>query len=157
MANERFRIIYGNPDDIFWDYEFVDWGEFSSPDARDKFTSVGSCLAVSIYDNEQKSGILAHLTGMEMFDKYFQAQTLVDVMLHRLRTTQGSYSSKLEASLASGVFSEDLRLVDIDSVVRRLQDLGIPIIGQDIGHGYSRAVLLKRDGNVEVYKNKFRN
>lgn len=156
MTNERFRIIDGNPDDIFWDYEFVNWGEFSSPDDRDKFTSVGSCLAVSIYDNEQNRGVLAHLTGMEILDKDFQAQTIVDVMLHRLKTTQEHSSSKLEASLAGGVFYEDLRLVDIDSVVKRLQGLCIPIIGQDIGYGYSRAVLLKRDGNVEVYKNKFR-
>ena len=58
MANERFKVIDGYPDDIFWDYELVAWGECSSHDARDKFTSVGSCLAVSLYDNKQNKGIL---------------------------------------------------------------------------------------------------
>lgn len=153
MTIGRFRVIEERPYNLFPDYEYVGWGECSSPSPKDKFTSVGSCLAVSLYDNEDKRGVLAHLTGIDEWDNGFNASTVVDFMVKRL-TTNTHASSKLEASLSGGVFHEELILVDIGAVVSRLQVLDIPIIGHDIGPGYRRAILLKGNGNVEVYRHK---
>ncbi|MBI2652118.1 hypothetical protein HYX00_01520 [Candidatus Woesearchaeota archaeon] len=150
MYRERFKVIEGHPDDMFWDYELVGWGRCSSDKDTSKHTSVGSCLAVTIYDGEQNRGLLAHLTGV-LYDVDFTTETIIDVMVEKLRAGN---LSKLEASLAGGVFHKKQKLFDIDGVVGRLQELGIPIIGEDIGDGYNRAVFLKRNGKVEVYRNK---
>ncbi len=112
---------------------------------------LGSCVAVTLYDEEKKIGGMLHYLLPENPDsekKSKYADTGIELLLLKLEEL-GVNRSNLRAKLMGGaVMFQDLLKDHENSIGTRnvkkayevLANLGIPIIGEDVGGSYGRSV-----------------
>lgn len=115
--------------------------------------SVSSSLAITLYNPQDKIGILAHMAGMDCSPDELKSERVIDTLLKQLNISEELDYKKLEATLAGEgmVFDEGQKNSQI--VRTKLQDYEIPIIGEDLCKAPGRLVFLKCDtGKVEVYR-----
>ncbi|MBA7671982.1 Chemoreceptor glutamine deamidase CheD [subsurface metagenome] len=114
---------------------------------------VGSSLAITLYNAQNKIGILVHILGVETSPDELKPKKVIDTLLRKLNIFGDLDYKKLEATLAGEgiVLAESQRNSPI--VRAKLQDYEIPIIGEDLFKGPGRLVFLHCDtGRVEVYR-----
>lgn len=114
---------------------------------------VGPCLAITLYNPQNKIGILAHISGTESSPDESKPERIIDTLLEQLNISGELNYKKLEATLAGEgmVLAESQRSSPI--VRARIKDYEIPIIGEDLYKAPGRFVFLKCDtGKVEVYR-----
>jgi len=114
---------------------------------------VGSSLAITLYNPQNKTGILAHILGMESSPDEVKPERVIDTLLKQLNIFGKLNYKKLEATLAGEgiVLTESQRNSPI--VRAKIKDYEIPIIGEDLCKASGRLVFLNCDtGRVEVYR-----
>lgn len=112
---------------------------------------IGSCLAITLYNSENRKGALAHVTGFQysaFVPEEARPENIVNTMILRL-----GICGRLEAVLAG----EDVPEQKMSPIVKKnLEFLQIPIIGEDLGSFDSyrgREVHFNcRTGEIYVYK-----
>jgi len=114
---------------------------------------VFSCLAITLYNPQNKTGILAHISCVRGSPDELKPERVMDTLLKQLNISEGLDYKKLEATLAGEgmVLAESERNSLI--VKERIKNYGIPIIGEDLWTAPGRFVFLNCDtGKVEVYR-----
>ena len=114
---------------------------------------VSSCLAITLYNPQNKIGILAHILGVETSPDEVRPERIIDTLVKQLNISGELDYKKLEATLAG----EGTVLVESERnspIVRtRIKNYEIPIIGEDLCEAPERFVFLNCDtGRVEVYR-----
>lgn len=141
-------------------------------------TSIGSCIALCLYDKSSKIGGMAHImlpampktsryslttnehvdTDKEETGKY--ADTAIDELIAHL-STKHVLKTRLEAKIAGGseMFASLRKRTrsigdqNIEAVKLKLESLGIPIVSEDIGGNVGRSVIFYLEsGDIEVKK-----
>lgn len=118
-----------------------------------KSYGLGSCLAVALYDLEVSVGGLAHVMlpdgdGVDNSDarpgKY--ANTAIRTLLRRM-VERGATYTEVEAKIAGGSdmfefdsFGEGVGQRNIEAAKAELENLGVPLIAEDVGGDYGRTV-----------------
>jgi chemotaxis protein CheD len=126
---------------------------------------LGSCVAVVLYDSPIRLGGLAHVmlpapaNGRTDAPLGRYASTAVAALVAQLEA-HGARRSRLSARLAGGASmfrdvldGEGLRLGrrNVEAVRTELQQIGIPVAGEDVFGTYGRSVYLRTsDGHVLV-------
>lgn len=150
-----FEIINGTSE-LFRHYP-VDWDAYEVCRENEIVwtTSISPCLGITIYDSIRKRGALAHITGWGLEE--VRPENIVDTLLRAARLKTSDYT-KLEAALAGESRSEMARSISKDPtksslVKKRLEELGIPLIGEDLGETpHGREIVLYGTGKVRVYR-----
>ena len=112
-----------------------------------------SCLAITLYNPQNKRGILAHIACIRGSPDELKPKKVIDTLLKQLNISGDLDYKKLEATLAGEgmVLAESERNSLI--VKERIKNYGIPIIGEDLCKAPGRFVFLNCDtGKVEVYR-----
>jgi len=128
-------------------------------------TTVGSCVALCMYDLEKKIGGMAHIVLPKKEDvdedsdsvpKY--ADTAVPALLFRL-ISKGAKRENIKAKIAGGanmfpnLENPILKIGEknVKAVKEKLIEMGIPLIAEDIGGNHGRVVEFEvRTGMVKV-------
>jgi len=147
------KIDRQRPKCPYWDHYVIGEG-----DELIGTSGLGICLAVTLYNPQNKRGILAHIAGFgNMFDKEaLEPNTAIDILLKNLNGSGDLDYRKLEATLSGeGGFPTKYEGRRRNSLIigERINHYGIPIIGEDLCSPYGREVFLDcSNGNVEVYR-----
>ncbi|MBO2945732.1 chemotaxis protein CheD [Paenibacillus sp. F411] len=120
-------------------------------------TGLGSCVGLTLYDPVQKVGGMAHVMlpssaiareGQLNLAKY--ADTALPILLNKLREL-GASPLRLVAKMAGGAqmftfagSGDSMRIGprNVESCKEGLQQMNIPLIGEDTGGNYGRTVEL---------------
>jgi len=136
-------------------YRFVGWDDYAIGEGEELIgtDSVATCLAITLYNSQNKRGVLAHISGLECSPNELKPERVIDTLLKQLNISGELNYKKLEATLAGeGVILAESQRNSL--IVRaRLRDYEIPIIGEDLCRAPGRLVFLNCDtGRVEVYR-----
>ncbi len=136
-------------------YNFVNEDDYAIGEGEELIGTdgVSSCLAITLYNPQNKTGILAHIACIRDSPDKLKPKKVIDTLLKQLNISKGLDYKKLEATLAGEgmVLAESERNSLI--VKERIKNYEIPIIGEDLYKGPGRFVFLKCDtGKVEVYR-----
>jgi chemotaxis receptor (MCP) glutamine deamidase CheD len=148
---EKFQIF--NSFHNYTDYIFVGWDDYKIGEKRDLIgtDSVATCLAITLYDSQRKKGILAHITGRDAPEE-LKPKNIIDTLLHELNGGNTDYK-ELEATLSGEGVVVCERQRSSPTVRAKLQNYGIPIIGEDLCRAPGRLVFLHcGTGRTEVYR-----
>ena len=126
---------------------------------------LGSCVGIAVRDPDTKIGGLAHImlpdsTAIkDSANKYKFADTGIEEMVSMLEA-KGANRKKLVAKLAGGaqMFSfqnkSELGRIgerNVEACREKLQQLGIPIVSEDVGNNYGRTVVFyPESGEYEI-------
>ncbi len=127
---------------------------------------LGSCVGVTLYDAKNQTGGMAHvmLPSSKLHSteappgKY--ADTAMSHLLAEMLKT-GSLLRYLEAKVIGGAnmfasltqSSVPIGLRNVSAVRQILGEMGIPIVGEDVGGTHGRTVIFNlEDGRVEIRK-----
>jgi chemotaxis protein CheD len=126
---------------------------------------LGSCVAIVLYDGDNRIGGLAHAllptprSGRNPAPAARYASTAVDVLI-RLMEGEGANSRRLRAKIAGGASMFDsvlteggrqLGMRNVEAARSALARAGIPVDREDVGGNYGRSVYLHVDeGRVVV-------
>jgi chemotaxis protein CheD len=126
---------------------------------------LGSCVAVALYDPQTRVGGLAHVmlpdptSARHPFPIGRFGTTAVPALLEAMERV-GASRSRVTARLVGGaamfanVLSTAARSLgnrNVDAVRKSIEDLGIPVVGEDVGADYGRTVYFHTDdGRVRV-------
>jgi chemotaxis protein CheD len=97
---------------------------------------IGSCLVVSIYDNEKKIGGVVHALLPNQDEKVVKSAKYVDTAIEFLwKEMKRRGGRKFEAKLAGGatMFGSDTGKRNLDSAIEKLNELGIRVVAKDVG------------------------
>ncbi len=127
---------------------------------------LGSCVGIGLYDDSSRVGGLAHILLPE--SRHFQnrggalntakfADTAIPVLIGEMEKIGGK-RSRLQAKIAGGsqlfTFNKTSISVgekNIEAVRRALQQLNIPIVGEDLGGSHGRTMrLFVNSGRVTI-------
>lgn len=127
---------------------------------------VGSCVVVALYDGQTKLGALAHIMlpgksdgGKNVRPAQYSDQA-IEGMLEELER-RGSPRGRLVAKIAGGaqMFLFSSLLVDespgkrnVEAVVRKLGEEGIPLIAMDVGDHFGRTVEFHTESGQMIIK-----
>ncbi|MCK4225531.1 chemotaxis protein CheD [candidate division WOR-3 bacterium] len=112
---------------------------------------LGSCVALTLYDEEKKIGGMLHYILPENpnnMKKAKYADTGIELMLKKMKEG-GANSSRLKAKLAGGAVMFGSLLKDVENSIGNrnvrmareiLNGFGITITGEDVGGDYGRSV-----------------
>ncbi|MCL1911547.1 MAG: chemotaxis protein CheD [Leptospirales bacterium] len=115
-------------------------------------TILGSCIGICLYDQSIKMGGLAHImlpsanAEDALAEKY--ADTALPLMVRRMEDA-GSDPKRIKAKIAGGARMFDLPgnsmiasigINNANKVQEILSEMGIKLIGKDIGGNYSRTI-----------------
>jgi len=112
---------------------------------------LGSCVVLTLYDEEKKIGGMLHYILPENPDnmkKAKYADTGIELMLRKMKE-YGASSSRLKAKLAGGAVMFGSLLKDVENSIGNrnvrmareiLNGFGITITGEDVGGDYGRSV-----------------
>jgi len=150
---DKFQIFNRFPNHR--NHKFVGWDNYAIGEGEELIgtDSVSSSLAITLYNPQNKIGILAHILGVEGSPDEVKPERIIDTLLKQLNVSGGLNYKKLEATLAGEgiVLAGSQRNSPI--VRARIKDYGIPIIGEDLCRAPGRLVFLNCDiGRVEVYR-----
>jgi len=120
---------------------------------------LGSCVAITLYDEEEKTGGLLHY--LLPFNPYNRkrakyADTGIELLLLKM-TEFGANRSKLKAKLFGGAFmfgdlikdrQNSIGMRNIKKGRKVLKDLCIPIIGEDVGGNYGRSIEFEQSTGI---------
>ena len=125
-------------------------------------SSLGSCVAITLYDKEQKLGGMVHYIlpinpGGKKKAKY--ADTGIKLLFEKM--LEGNVKKKnLEAKMIGGAIMFEEFMDDIENSIGKrnikkgkeiLKELGIRLLSQDIGGNYGRSIRFQlSDGNVYI-------
>ena len=147
----KFRVHDGEPE--YLNYLDVKRNNYEIGKESDiiKALGIGPCLAITLYDSETKTGALAHINK---YSYTTDSKLIPDLILWSLFSDMNVKNmSNLEASLSGeSEIEKEYRISDI--IREQLQQLKIPIIGEDLGDvKKGRIVCLDcYSGNVDVYR-----
>lgn len=126
---------------------------------------LGSCIGIALYDKVHSIGGLAHimlpdsLQFKEVTKPLKFANLAIPILLRELEKI-GCPKRNLVAKIAGGAsmfnFSDKSMISDIgkrnsEAVIKVLNELNIPIMGQDIGGNKGRTMILDaKNGNVTI-------
>jgi len=116
---------------------------------------VGSCVVITIYDNTLKVGAMAHAmlpdsTKRNSSTKPFTfADLAIDGMIRQMNAV-GSIKQNMEAKIVGGanmfpLFGDDALKTGNENVLaakKKLQQIGIPLVGEAIGGNIGRSAEL---------------
>ncbi|NLJ84618.1 MAG: chemotaxis protein CheD [Halanaerobiaceae bacterium] len=124
---------------------------------------LGSCVGIALYDDISKVGGLIHIMLPKSNDtenlkpaKY--ADTGIPLMIEKM-VEAGAVRENITAKIAGGahMFSSSGDMViqigkrNIEAVCQILEDLNIPITGEDLGKDYGRTMeFYTEDGRVKI-------
>jgi len=150
---DKFQIFNEFP--TYENYKIVRWDKYAIGKGEEVLGTdgVSSCLVITLYNAQNKIGILAHILGVETSPDEVKPERIIDTLLEQLNISGEMDYKKLEATLAGEgiVLAESQRNSQI--VRAKLQDYEIPIIGEDLCKAPGRLVFLNCDtGMVEVYR-----
>ncbi len=135
-------------------YKFVGWDNYAIGEGEEIIGTEGvsCCLAITLYNSQNKTGILAHISMRDCSPDELKPERVIDTLLKQLNISKGLDYKKLEATLAGeGILFEGQRNSPI--VRSRIKDYEIPIIGEDLCEAPKRFVFLNCDtGRVNVYR-----
>lgn len=132
-------------------------------------TFLGSCVGVAIYDGENQIGGLLHIVlpqgtkQKEEENPVAYARSGVPFILDKMDEA-GADLKKLQVTLAGGGHirsaetGQDFKIGqrNVQGLLGILQDLGIPIIHEDVGGDYGRFMKFDlSDGRVEIRSSRF--
>ena len=136
-------------------YKSVGWDNYAIGEGEEvlRTDGVSCCLAITLYNSQNKIGILAHISMMEGSPDELKPERVIDTLLKQLNISGELDYKKLAATLAG----EGTVLVESERnspIVRtRIKNYEIPIIGEDLCEAPERFVFLNCDtGRVEVYR-----
>ncbi len=127
---------------------------------------LGSCVGIGLYDESSRVGGLAHILLSEslqfqnrsgMLNKAKFADTAIPILIGEMEKIGGK-RTRLQAKIAGGsqLFSSNKSGIsvgekNIDAVRRALEQLNIPIVGEDLGGSHGRTMRLYVDsGRVTI-------
>jgi chemotaxis protein CheD len=97
---------------------------------------VGSCIVISIYDNERKIGGVVHALLPNQDEKVVKSAKYVDTAIEFLwKEMRRRGGKELEAKLAGGsdAFGGDTGKRNVKSAIEKLNELGIKVVAKDVG------------------------
>ncbi|MDH7501038.1 MAG: chemotaxis protein CheD [candidate division NC10 bacterium] len=127
---------------------------------------VGSCVVVALYDGQVKLAAVAHIMLPGPRDKSKSALSAqysdqaIEEMVEEL-ARRGSSRARLVAKMAGGaqMFLFSSLLVEespgkrnVEAVVRKLSDLGIPLVASDVGRNFGRTVEFHTDSGQMIIR-----
>jgi len=150
---DKFQTFNGFP--THRNYKFVSWDNYAIGKGEELIGTEGvsCCLAITLYNPQNKTGILAHISMMDCSPEELKPERVIDTLLKQLNISGELDYKKLEATLAGEgtVLIESERNSPI--VKTRIKNYEIPIIGEDLCEAPERFVFLNCDtGRVEVYR-----
>jgi len=126
---------------------------------------LGSCLGITLYDPKLKIGGMAHTLlprpkpGMDISRQGKFADTAIRLMVDDL-IARGADRSRLQAKVFGGAnmfaalqewSGETIGQRNIQSARETLDDLGIPLVAEDVGGNYGRTLVFNLEsGKVTV-------
>jgi chemotaxis protein CheD len=125
-------------------------------------SALGSCVAITLYDKEQKLGGMIHYIlpvnpGAKKKAKY--ADTGIKLLLEKMLELNAE-KKNLEAKMVGGAIMFEGFMDDIENSIGKrnvkkgkeiLKELGIELLSQDIGGNYGRSVKFQlSDGNIYI-------
>ncbi|MCL2171601.1 MAG: chemotaxis protein CheD [Defluviitaleaceae bacterium] len=127
---------------------------------------LGSCVGICLWDPSSKVSGMAHcmLPDSASIANNTNVAKFVDSALIRLindMVRAGANKNKIKAKLAGGAqmfafnsTNESMRIGDrnVEAALRRLREMGIPLIGRDTGEDYGRTIELYTDDGRVVIK-----
>lgn len=141
----------------------VNMGEYKVACGEKKLITrdLGSCVGVAIRDPKTEVGGLLHVmlpeyrsNGERHAAKY--ADTGIDELVHIL-VKQGAEPKRLVAKIAGGAHmiahpviaeSKDISAQNVEAVKRKLNELHIPVIAEEVGEHYPRTVVFNTSSGV---------
>lgn len=128
-------------------------GEYTISDNSNILVTLGlgSCVVVTLYDEEKKIGGMLHYLlpeNPDRFKKSKYADTGIELLLTKL-LEKGANIKNLKAKLFGGsvMFSDfknnegsSIGTRNIEKARKVLNKYNIPIVGEDVGGNYSRSV-----------------
>jgi len=126
---------------------------------------LGSCIGIAIYDSRKKLGGLAHimLPDSTQFSKVTNPHKFADLsvpILVKMMVENGGELSNMKAKIAGGAsmfnFSDKKMNMDIGNrngiaVKKALEEMRIPILGEDIGGSKGRTMIFDTsNGTVQI-------
>lgn len=128
-----------------------------SPDKLET-QALGSCVGTVLYDSRQKIGGLSHAMLPDINDAKASSRdnlakfvnTAIDELIKDMEK-KGARRKSIEAKLAGGanmfpdIATKDVMHIgerNIDSARKKLAELGIPIIAEEIGGNFGRTITL---------------
>jgi len=150
--HEKFEVIKGSPEKDYTIY--VDWDKCKRGKKNDVLYTTGyaPCLAVTLYDPITKKGSMAHIYNNFADDTKIKPDDVVDKLLRKIRIKDPSAYQRLEASISGESDVEEGG--GISGIIKdNLENLGIPLIGEDLGDvpSWRCGYLFCDTGKVEVY------
>ena len=127
-------------------------------------TSVGSCVAICLYDSTNKCGGLAHIMlpnsaiAPQDFPPCKFADTAIPALAEALRGTTGK-EARLSAKIAGGanIFKFEanngptIGTKNVEAVKASLNENGIRLVAEDVGGSYGRRIAFNlRSGSVVI-------
>jgi len=125
--------------------------------------ALGSCVAIALYDPQNKIGSLSHVLlpkssdfkEVDKIGKY--ADTAVPEAI-KLTTSKGANRTRLKAKIAGGAkmfemtginrLTVDVGSRNVDAVKKHLKENDIPIVANDTGKNYGRTVSFDLETSV---------
>ncbi len=136
----------------------VGWDTYEVGFGNEILGTVGleTCVGVSLYDPFREMGIVTHVTGHGNVNEDYSPNRIVDTILNKLSRYTGVNILDLEASICGERTFKGFEPVKSQVIENRFNELGIKIIGKDIGNCFfGRSMFLDcSNGNVEVYRPK---
>jgi chemotaxis protein CheD len=125
-------------------------------------SALGSCVAITLYDEAQKLGGMLHYIlpenpGRKKKEKY--ADTGIKLLLNKMLESNAK-KKDLVAKMVGGAIMFEEFMDDIENCIGKrnvkkgkeiLKDLGIRLLSQDVGGNYGRSVKFQlSDGNIYI-------
>jgi len=138
--------------------------EVAGSDTTLSTLGLGSCVAVAIHEPELRMGALCHallpepIPGRPVSPRGRFASHAVPALVEKLEAA-GASRSRLRAWIIGGATMFPVLVGNQESIGARnvraaraaLEQLGIPIVAEDVGGTYGRSVyFIVRDGTIEV-------
>ncbi|MCX9012130.1 MAG: chemotaxis protein CheD [Candidatus Methanoperedens sp.] len=128
---------------------------------------LGSCVGISLRDPVRRVGALAHvvlptITEARNKDNPMKfADSAIDLALQKM-LEKGCLKGRIESKIAGGAsmfsFGENMNIGEknVKAVVRKLDELNIPILASDTGGNYGRTIEFHVETGILVVKSAFR-
>ncbi len=128
---------------------------------------LGSCVGISLRDPVARVGALAHIVLPTIEEAKNKSNPLkfadsgIEVAVQKM-LEKGCLRSRIESKIAGGAsmfnFGDNMNIGEknVDAVIRKLEEMKIPILAKDTGGNYGRTIEYHVETGLLIVRSAFR-